>query len=221
MLKKTLNCYSNHVKPFKANLDLWDDPYDLLLQTFYHFTISFLEGVAVFFLLLFSVNSHLSFQWQAEIAPHLVFSFSPVSHTPPSSTLHHKGLIKTDWILGDHTCLRQVRYQAHVCCVYLCVTLCGYVLSTSVCNSTSCALLLKAVPSVCMRFILVHLLMLLVFYSTFACDLCQWIHMHFMLACAFFSEPLKALTLDGWLDSARRNQSLLCFNVTPVRQSVM
>lgn len=62
----------------------------------------------------------------------VLYSSSPISHTPPPPTFHHKGLIKTDWVLGDHTCLWQVRYRAHMSRVYVCVCV-RYVLSTSVC----------------------------------------------------------------------------------------
>ena len=135
--------------------------------------------------------------------------FASLPHPSPT---HHKGLIKTDWVLGDHTCLWQVRYGARmsrVCsrvCVWCCVDMCLAHQSVS----TSCALLLWVQSSpirsqweqcVCYSYAFACVCMCVCVWTSalncaFACDLRRLLHMHFIRVCLLFSEPLKDLTLD-------------------------
>lgn len=149
-----------------------------------------------------------------------------LSCTPPPSNLHHKGLIKTDWILRDHTCLWQVKFRAHVSCVYLCmcVTLCGYVLSTSVCYHIMCSAALSSPIRarwelcVCYTYALVCGLQSLTVHLHVICNTYAF---HLCVCVSSFQSLLRTSRLMCWLDSAHWNQSLLCFNFTPVCASVM
>lgn len=104
--------YKNH---FQAKLDLrlTRQP---IIQTSYISKYDFPGEVDCFscFSLLIPICHPCLLQWQAQISPHLVVSHStlavlslPISHTPHPPALNHEGLIKTDWVLGDHTCLWQ------------------------------------------------------------------------------------------------------------------